>query len=87
MTAPSDEIGVRVLFFGVYGEMAGERERPFRLPVGSSVADLVEAVRALPGFDWLPERPVAAVNRSYADAGTTLADGDDVALIPPVAGG
>lgn len=80
-------IGVRVLFFGVYREMANGRERPVRLPTGSRVADLVATLRELPEFDWLPERPVVAINRAYAETGSALAEGDEVALIPPVAGG
>lgn len=83
----SARIGVRVLFFGVYREMANSAERPLRLPAGSRVADLVETLRELPGFDWLPERPVVAVNRTYAEATSPLTEGDEVALIPPVAGG
>ena len=34
-----------------------------------------------------PEGLLYAVNREYADAGRELADGDEVALIPPVSGG
>jgi MoaE-MoaD fusion protein len=30
---------------------------------------------------------VAAINREYADAGTRIAPGDEVALVPPVSGG
>ena len=32
-------------------------------------------------------RPLYAVNRAYAEPGQALADGDEVALIPPVSGG
>lgn len=78
---------MRTLFFGVYGEMAGSREGTTDLDGGSTVADLVETLRASRGFDWLPERVVVAVNHRYAESGTTLSDGDEVALIPPVAGG
>jgi molybdopterin converting factor small subunit len=35
----------------------------------------------------LPESPVVAVNMDYAPAGAELRDGDEVAFIPPVAGG
>jgi len=31
--------------------------------------------------------PLVAVNCSYASKGTAVRDGDEVALIPPVAGG
>ena len=34
-----------------------------------------------------PQGLLLAVNRSYAQRETTLADGDEIALIPPVSGG
>ena len=80
-------ITVRTLFFGVYGELASSREGSARLPSDSTVADLVDTLRSSRGLDWLPEGVVVAVNQTYAEAGTPLADGDEVALIPPVAGG
>lgn len=83
----TERIRVRTLFFGVYGELASGREGTADLETGSTVADLVATLRESRGFDWLPERTVVAVNHRYAEPGTTLADGDEVALIPPVAGG
>ncbi len=35
----------------------------------------------------LPAEPVVAVNREYASLATALRDGDELALLPPVAGG
>ncbi|WP_419162070.1 MoaD/ThiS family protein [Candidatus Palauibacter sp.] len=83
----TERISIRTLFFGVYGELARGREGSAELAVDSTVEDLVETLRGGGGFDWLPERVVIAVNQSYAESGTPLADGDEVALIPPVAGG
>lgn len=83
----TERIRVRTLFFGVYGEMATSREGMTDLAGGSTVADLVATLREGHGLDWLPERVVVAVNQRYAEPGTTLSDGDEVALIPPVAGG
>lgn len=80
-------IRVRTLFFGIYEEMARSREGTAELADASTVADLVDTLRETRGFDWLPERVVVAVNHRYAESGTTLSDGDEVALIPPVAGG
>ncbi|WP_425155200.1 MoaD/ThiS family protein [Candidatus Palauibacter sp.] len=80
-------ISVRTLFFGVYGELAARREGSAELADDSTVADLVEALRGPGGLEWLPERVVVAVNQRYAESGTRLANGDEVALIPPVAGG
>jgi len=83
----SGRIRVRTLFFGVYGEKAARREGTADLATGSTVGDLVATLRDVRGFDWLPERVVVAVNHRYAETGTPLSDGDEVALIPPVAGG
>lgn len=83
----SGRISVRTLFFGVYGELAARREGATELAPESTVADLVETLRGPGGLSWLPARVVVAVNQEYAEAGTRLADGDEVALIPPVAGG
>ncbi len=80
-------LSVRTLFFGVYAELASSREGVAEMPSGSTVGDLVDTLRGSRGLDWLPERVVVAVNQSYAEIGTQLADGDEVALIPPVAGG
>ncbi len=83
----SDYISVRTLFFGIYGELASRREGSAELPSGSTVSDLVDTLRGPQGLAWLPERVVVAVNQTYAESGTPLSNGDEVALIPPVAGG
>ena len=83
----NDRIAVRTLFFGVYAELAATREGSADLPGGSTVGDLVDELRVSEGLDWIPEGVVVAVNQAYAEIGTRLSDGDEVALIPPVAGG
>lgn len=83
----TDRIRVRTLFFGVYAEMADSREGSAELPPGSTVEDLVRTLRGARGLGWLPERVVVAVNRGYAEGTRRLEEGDEVALIPPVAGG
>ena len=80
-------LAVRVLLFGVYRELAGQGEIAIELPSGSSLAHLVSELRTLPGLDRLPERPAMARNLRYAGLGEVLETGDEVALIPPVAGG
>ena len=55
---------------------------------GSAVSDLVSALRSRGGaFTVLPAAPAVAVNLTYSDPTSLLSDGDEVALIPPVAGG
>ena len=68
------------LFAGLR-ERAGYSER--ELDGVAHVADVWPAL----GLGDEPEGLLYAVNREYADAGRELADGDEVALIPPVSGG
>jgi molybdopterin converting factor small subunit len=57
------------------------------LPAPASVLDVLSRLRALPGADRLPDRPLAAVNQVHARPDTPVADGDEVAFLPPLAGG
>lgn len=79
---------IQVLLFAAYRELAGVPEMRLQLPQGSRVRDLVELLRARGGgLATLPGDPPVAVNRSYVSADTELREGDEVALLPPVAGG
>jgi len=79
---------VRSLFFAFYRDLAGADELLVQLPAQATVRDLVRELRgAAAGLAALPETPVVAVNMTYAPLSTPLADGDEVAFIPPVAGG
>lgn len=78
---------VTVLLFASYADALGHSSVDVQLPAGATVADLLQHVRGYPGADRLPPRPLVAVNRSYAGEGAVLSAGDEVALIPPVAGG
>ncbi|HEX8243989.1 MAG TPA: molybdopterin converting factor subunit 1 [Longimicrobium sp.] len=79
---------VRSLFFAQYRDFAGADEMNVELPEGASVADLVARLRSNGnGLSKLPASPVVAVNMDYAPGDTRLREGDEVAFIPPVAGG
>jgi molybdopterin converting factor subunit 1 len=79
---------VRALFFASYRDLAGTDELDVELPGGARVADLVSRLRASGnGWDALPASPAVAVNMDYAPLSTALREGDEVAFIPPVAGG
>lgn len=79
---------VRLLLFALYRDLAGADELDIDLPAGATAATLVRALRARGGdLARLPEAPAVAVNRAYAGLETMLQDGDEVALLPPVAGG
>lgn len=78
---------VRLLLFASYAEAIGSSEISLELPAGATAATALSAIRERPGSDKLPPSPMIAVNRRYAKPGQPLKDGDEVALIPPVAGG
>lgn len=81
-------LSLRTLFFAAYRERIGQAELDVELPEGATVGDLVDRLRSRgKPFDALPVRPVVAVNRAYASTSTILSSGDEVAFIPPVAGG
>ena len=78
---------VRTLFFATYRDLAGTDELDLELPAGATAADLVARLRTRDRLSCLPTDPALAVNQEYAPLSTALADGDEVALLPPVAGG
>ena len=79
---------VHTLFFAVYRDLLGASELDIELADGATVGDLVEHLRSRGApFDALPKEPAIAVNRVYAPLSEPLAPGDEVAFIPPVAGG
>lgn len=78
---------IRTLFFATYRELAGAEALDLELPPGATAADLVARLRERGRLAELPTEPALAVNQEYAPLSTGLADGDEVALLPPVAGG
>jgi len=78
-----------VRLFAILRERAGRDSLEIELPEGATVGDAFERLAAAPGLGELVERlPLRmAVNREYAAAGTAIAPGDELALIPPISGG
>ena len=84
----ANEPTVRMLAFAGVRDIVGAAEIDLPLVLPCSADDLLTDVcRRFPGL--LPYRASlrVAVNGSYAAAGDPVAAGDEVALIPPVAGG
>jgi MoaE-MoaD fusion protein len=74
---------VTVRLFAGLRERAGTGGRALELPEGALVADVWGPL----GLGEEPAGLMYAVNRAYVERGQALADGDEVALIPPVSGG
>ena len=80
-------IRIRVLLFARYAEVLGTDTLTLELPEPATVADLVTALRRAPGGEALPPRPLCAVNLAQVAPTAPLASGDEVAILPPLAGG
>jgi molybdopterin converting factor subunit 1 len=78
---------ITVRFFASYADALGRKDAQLSLNGEACVEDLLKSVSELPGASALPPNPLVAVNQIYAGAATRLKAGDEVALIPPVAGG
>lgn len=85
---PASAIRVTVRLFAQYAELVGASAVAVELPLGATVADAVAAVRReAKNGQKLPERPLAALNLTHVLPDQRLADGDQLALLPPLAGG
>lgn len=79
---------VRLLYFAVLRDITGKSEEIIDLPDGTRAQEIWERLRnrhdQLAGYE---KPPMTAVNESYVSPDELLRDGDEVAFIPPVAGG
>jgi MoaE-MoaD fusion protein len=79
---------VTLLAFGILRDQLQSAPGSVDLPAGATVRDLLDRCRAL-----TPKQPAVwssiavAVNQEYVPASHPLAEGDEVALLPPVSGG
>ena len=81
-------IAVRARLFARLREQAGTDEESLELPAGSTVADVYDALRrSHPGLEVDRNAIRAAVNQEFAGWDVIVANGDEVAFIPPVSGG
>jgi MoaE-MoaD fusion protein len=79
---------VRVLFFGQLKEIAGVEEESAELREGARVADLfAQYAQRFPRLEAFRGVAMAALNQEFAPWETPVAEGDEVAFLPPVSGG
>lgn len=79
---------VRVRLFAALREAVGSAAVELDVPAGATPGEVWEAlVRDHPDLGPRRGSLAAAVNRSYATFDIRLAEGDEIAFIPPVSGG
>ncbi len=79
---------VRLLAFAVAADRIGARETALELAEGATVGDLRRAaVERWPALGDLAPRLAVAVDGAVAADARAIAEGAEVALLPPVSGG
>ena len=79
---------IELLHFASFREAVGRDRETRQVAEGTRVRELWSSLaREVALFGRFPSPPPAAVNREYVPADTVLREGDEVAFLPPVAGG
>ena len=79
---------IQVLYFAVFRERLAIDGEPLELAAAATVGDAIAALELRhPVIAALRGHYRIAVNQAMTDAAAALADGDELVLIPPVAGG
>lgn len=78
----------RVLFFGMLKEVVGRASEDAEFPAGADLRAVFECYAGrFPQLRQMAASIVVARNQEFAALSTALADGDEVAFLPPVSGG
>jgi molybdopterin converting factor small subunit len=86
-TAATSTITVRVLLFASYAETMGLDSLELTFESPATVGNVLDRLRAFPGGERLPPKPLCAVNLAQVRSDEVLFDGDELAVLPPLAGG
>ncbi|CAN5896325.1 molybdopterin converting factor subunit 1 [soil metagenome] len=79
---------VTVRLFARLREITGQGEIERQVPEGTTADSVWEGLAdEFPGIRQYRTISSCAVNEEYASFGTSLAEGDEVAFLPPVSGG
>jgi len=79
---------VRVLFFGILRDLAGQASESLNLPEHASLGDLLRHYEnRIPSMQKWSSSLAMSINQEYAHVRSELHAGDEVALLPPVSGG
>ena len=79
---------IRILFFGVLKDLAGQENDSLNLPDEATLADVLSYYQErIPQLEEFVSSLAMSVNQEYAAPDRRLRADDEVALLPPVSGG
>lgn len=78
---------LHILLFGITKDIVGQSKLAYELPDQATVPDLLDSLKkSYPALQDL-NSVLVAVNNEYGNKEQILQESDEIALIPPVAGG
>lgn len=81
-------VQIKLLYFAVLRDIIGKRDAVVTLPEGTTALEVWQRLKDEHGdLNRFDRPPMIAVNQTYARGEEPLRDGDELAFIPPVAGG
>jgi MoaE-MoaD fusion protein len=84
----TNQLSVRVLFFGAARDAVGHDQLDISCPVHSTAGELFRKVLSeYPALNRFGNSLLLAVNQQYADPKRELRESDELAIFPPVSGG
>lgn len=78
---------IRVQLFASYAERLGNEVVELPAAEVRTAGDVLDRLRALPRGEVIGPATLVAVNLRHASAATVIVPGDEVAVMPPLAGG
>ena len=87
-TSAGPTVTIRVRAFARYAELLGADVIDVEVTAPTRVNDVVAALRAqAPDGHLIPEHPMVSVNLEHIHADQAVGETDEIAILPPLAGG